>query len=156
MIPASGTRPGRASAPYRRILVGWDASPDSVAALKAAAALAGSAHGEVVALAVLSNPPGPEHQGEVTAGTRYVLATFESTQPGVQASSGAGVTLHTEEGGDVARSLCGYAQEHGFDLLVLGRHGQEGFFHPKLGHIAHAIAKSSPVPVLLVSTPRSV
>jgi nucleotide-binding universal stress UspA family protein len=78
---------------------------------------------------------------------------FESTQLTVQATSGADISLHTEESGDVARSLCGYARDNGYDLLVLGRHGHEGLFHPKLGHIAHAVAKSSPVPVLLVTTP---
>ncbi|MGH3156143.1 MAG: hypothetical protein ACRDNF_06160 [Streptosporangiaceae bacterium] len=40
MIPASGGNHGQQETPCRRVLVGWDASPDSVAALRAIAALA--------------------------------------------------------------------------------------------------------------------
>jgi nucleotide-binding universal stress UspA family protein len=61
------------------------------------------------------------------------------------------VNLHTARGRHVARSICDYATEHGFDLLVLGRHGDGGLLRPKLGHIAEAAARGSKIPVLLVS-----
>jgi hypothetical protein len=48
VIPAASSNHDRSN-PFRRVLVGWDASPNSVTALKVAAAVAGSAHGEVVA-----------------------------------------------------------------------------------------------------------
>jgi len=154
VIPAASSNHDRSS-PFRRVLVGWDASPDSVTALKVAAAVAGSAHGEVVALAVLRAPPPQEawrdHEGEVSAGIRHVCAAFESARASLAAISGAQVRLHAAEGRHVARSLCAYATEHAFDLLVLGRHGYEGILHPKLGHVAHAVARASRVPVLLVS-----
>ncbi len=51
----------------------------------------------------------------------------------------------------MARSICDYADEHGFDLLVLGRNGDGGLLHHKLGHAAEAAAKSSRIPVLLLS-----
>jgi nucleotide-binding universal stress UspA family protein len=153
-IPAASSNHDRPS-PFRRVLVGWDASPDSVTALKVAAAVARSAHGEVIALAVLPAPPPHEawgdHEGEVSAGARHVYVAFESARASLAAISEAQVRLHTEEGRHVARSLCAYATEHAFDLLVLGRHGYEGILHPKLGHVAHAVARASRVPVLLVS-----
>jgi nucleotide-binding universal stress UspA family protein len=148
-------RPQPVPGPFRQVLVGWDASPDAVSALKAAAAIAGSPYGRVVAFAVLPVPPpreAPEDdEGELSAGTRHLTETFESALVAIAAASGTKVRLHTEEGRDIAGMLCAYAAEHAFDLLVLGRHGDEGILHPKLGHIAHAVARASRIPVLLVS-----
>ena len=53
----------------------------------------------------------------------------------------------------MARSICDYADEHGFDLLVLGRHGDGGLLRHRLGHVAEAAAKSSRIPVLLLGAP---
>ncbi len=146
--------------PFRHVLVGWDASPDSVTALRAAAAIVGGPHGRVVAFAVLPVPPSPEvpedDDGEPSAGSRHLKEVFESAQVSIAATRLIEVGLHTEQGRDVAGILCAYATEHAFDLLVLGRHGNEGIFHPKLGHIAHAVARASPIPVLLVSARTSV
>ncbi|MGH3156752.1 MAG: universal stress protein [Streptosporangiaceae bacterium] len=154
MIPAPGGSHDLRAIPYRRVLVGWDASPDSMAALRAAAALASSAaQGCVVAMAVLSETHGPEHDDEVSSPVRRVHAVFESTRSAIDIPAGATISLHTEEGSHPARTLCEYAHVHGFDLMVLGRHGNGGLLHPKLGHIAHAVARASEVPVLLVSTP---
>jgi nucleotide-binding universal stress UspA family protein len=49
------------------------------------------------------------------------------------------------------RSICDYAVEHGFELLVVGRHGFGGVMHPKLGHVSRAAVRNSKIPVLLVS-----
>ena len=49
--------------------------------------------------------------------------------------------------------ICSYAAEHGFDLLVLGRHGQGGRTRTRLGRVAETAARSSPVPLLLLSAP---
>ena len=154
MISAPGGNHDLRAMPYRRILVGWDASPDSVTALRAAAALASSvAQGYVVAMSVLSEIRGPEHNDETTSPVRRVLAVFESALASIDIPARAAISLHTEEGNHPAHALCEYAHMHGFDLLVLGRHGNEGIFHPKLGHVAHAVARASEIPVLLVSTP---
>jgi nucleotide-binding universal stress UspA family protein len=69
----------------------------------------------------------------------------------VAAGSPARISLHTARSRHVARSICDYATEHGFDLLVLGRHGDGGLLHPRLGHIAEAAARAATVPVLLIS-----
>jgi nucleotide-binding universal stress UspA family protein len=153
MIPASGGNHGQQATPYRRVLVGWDASPDSVTALRAAAALAATtAQGYVVALAVLPEARSPEHD-EVSSPVRRVHAVFGSTRASIEYPAGDMICLQTEDSTHPARTLCEYAHTHAFDLLVLGRHGNGGILHPKLGHVAHAVAKASEVPVLLVSTP---
>ena len=61
------------------------------------------------------------------------------------------MNLQTAESRHVAGSVCDYAAEHGFDLLVIGRHGEGGLIHPKLGHIAESAARSCRIPMLLVS-----
>jgi nucleotide-binding universal stress UspA family protein len=156
MIPAADDREGQAGVPggpFRRVLVAWDGSPDSVAALTAAAALVSSGAGHVVALTVLPEPAHVEggSQADAEPGEAdRVRQDFARVRAALQATSRARIDLRTAAGRQVARSLCGYATEHGFDLLVLGRHGDGGLLHPRLGRVAAEAAKASEVPVLLV------
>ncbi len=157
MIPAADDREGQGGVPggpFRRVLVAWDGSPDSVAALTAAAALVSGWSGHVVALTVLPEPAhveggGSQPDAEPGEADR-VRQDFARARAALQATSRARIDLHTAAGRQVARSLCGYATEHGFDLLVLGRHGDGGLLHPRLGRVAAEAAKTSEVPVLLV------
>jgi nucleotide-binding universal stress UspA family protein len=138
---------------FRRVLVAWDGSADSIAALRMAAAIVGQAPGHVVAFSVLpgsshreapADPPSSPPAGRVSE-------TFESTRASIAATSAVRIDLHTAPGRHVAGSVCEYATDHGFDLLVIGRHGGGGVTHPKLGHIAEAAVRSCKIPVLLVS-----
>lgn len=157
MVPAADGREGQArvpGGPFRRVLVAWDGSPDSVAALTTAAALVSGGPGHVVALTVLPErahvePGGSQADAEPGEADR-VRQDFARARAALQATSRARIDLHTAAGRQVARSLCGYATEHGFDLLVLGRHGDGGLLHPRLGRVAAEAAKASEVPILLV------
>jgi nucleotide-binding universal stress UspA family protein len=156
MVPApdsSHGRPGLASCPFRHVLVGWDGSPDSVVAMKTAVAIVGSAPGRVTALAVLPSSQQPEDRHEAPASADHAWEAFQFAQTAAAAGCAARISLHTTHGRHIAESICGYATEHGFDLLVLGRHGDGGLLHPKLGHVAEAAARASTIPVLLVSAP---
>jgi nucleotide-binding universal stress UspA family protein len=140
---------------FRRVLVAWDASPDAMAALRAAAAVVGDETGHVVALAILPAPPLREGErdqaGTGPAGAERAEKIFELVRESVAATSRARLSLQIAEGRHVARSICNYADKYGFDLLVLGRHGGEGLLPRKLGHVAEAAARSSRIPVLLLS-----
>ena len=146
--------------PFRRVLVAWDASADAMAALRAAAAVVGDESGHVVALAIVPASPHMEegregereHGGGATRAER-TERVFELVRESVAATSRARLSLQIAEGPQVARSICDYADEHGFDLLVLGRHGDGGLLHHRLGHVAEAAAKSSRIPVLLLGAP---
>jgi nucleotide-binding universal stress UspA family protein len=158
MIPSpsgSSSHDGVTGGPFRRVLVAWDGSPDSAAALRTAAAIVGDRPGHVVALAIVPASVQSEawldHAGEEPEGTRWVREGFARARESILETSQAWIDLHVEEGRHAARSLCAYATQHAFDLLVLGRHGDGGVLHPRFGHVAKAAAMASPVPVLLVN-----
>lgn len=139
--------------PFRRILVGWDCSPGAVAALRAAMAAATDEAARVVVLAVLKPAPSTEEAAEGAADfdgrQRVAEETFAKTCSAMPDGQRARVTLRFTESGDAARTVCEYAQQHGFDLLVLGRHGAGGVLHPRLGHVAATAARKASLPVLL-------
>jgi nucleotide-binding universal stress UspA family protein len=141
--------------PFRRVLVAWDGSADSVAALRTATAIVGSPSGHVVALSVLPAGPhseaGNDEPANASAQARHVRLAFAATTEVIARTSPVRIDLHTAENPRVAASLCDYAEQHGFDLLVIGRHGDGGLMHPKLGHVAETACRSCKIPVLLVS-----
>jgi nucleotide-binding universal stress UspA family protein len=136
------------------VLVGWDASADAAEALSAAAAIVGGGAGHVVALTVVPAGPGAEaadeQQSERAAIRRRVEERFERVRG---SASGVRMSLHIVEDREVGRTVCAYAAEHGFDLLVLGRHGDGGTLRSRLGRVAETAARGSAVPVLLLGAP---
>jgi nucleotide-binding universal stress UspA family protein len=141
--------------PFRQVLVGWDASADAAEALCAAAAIVRGNAGHVVALTVVPAAQGAEAADELEGGQAAIQRRAEERFERVRSSAAAGVrmSLHIVEGRQVGRAVCNYAAEHGFDLLVLGRHGDGGVLHPRLGRVAEAAVRDSAVPVLLLSAP---
>lgn len=157
MVAAPSSNHGRGHAapyPFHRVLVAWDGSPGSVAALTMAAAVTGGEHDLVVAYSVLPGPPHVEawrdSAGDLPGPARHAAEAFDAAKDTITAARPVRITLHTGEDRHIAESICAYASEHGFDLLVIGRHGSGGVLHPKLGHIAQVAARESTVPVLLV------
>ncbi len=138
--------------PFRRVLVGWDASADATEALSAAAAIVRGGAGHVVALTVVPDARGSEAAGQRAsefAIRRRAEDRFERMRE--SAADGVRMSLHIVEDRQVGRAVCTYAAEHGFDLLVLGRHGDGAARRTRLGRVAEAAAKDSAVPVLLLS-----
>jgi nucleotide-binding universal stress UspA family protein len=141
--------------PFRRVLVGWDGSADAAEALCAAASIVRSDAGHVVALTVV--PAGheieaaDEQESERAAIRRRAEERFERVRE--SAAAGVRMSLHIVEDRQVGTAVCAYAAEHGFDLLVLGRHGDGAALRPRLGRVAEAAARGSAVPVLLLSAP---
>lgn len=139
--------------PFRRILVGWDCSPGAAAALRAAVAVATDEAARVVALAVLKPAQHTEDAAEGAADfdgrQRFAQETFAKARDALPDVLQERVSLRFAQSGDAARTVCEYAQQHGFDVLVLGRHGTGGVLHPRLGHVAATAARKAALPVLL-------
>ena len=151
---ATGTPATYHTSPFRRVLVGWDGSDDAVAALRAAAALVGNSAGRIVALAVLPAAASAEDPGTgESADALAIKDTFEQAKAALMLSSATRVSLHVARGRHVAQSICGYATEHSFDLIVLGRHGEGSLLSHRLGRVAESAARASHIPVLLLGSP---
>ena len=112
----------------------------------------GSSH--VVALAVLDGVPHGETSEDraldLAERRRRTETLFGRARDSVPPEARARVSLQIVENGDPARAICEYAAEHGIDLLVLGRHGDGGVVHRRLGRVAETAAKAGRVPVLLL------
>jgi len=144
-------------AAFRRVLVGFDGSPDACEALRVATAIAGRDGGHVVALAVLRYAPShdgnQEQDSESGQLRRQAEACFDEFRRGPQPAGGVRMSVQVvfsdrESAGQV---LTGYAAEHGFDMLVLGRHGDGVHLRSRLGRVADLAAHGCSVPLLLLS-----
>lgn len=137
---------------FRQVLVGWDGSANAAEALSAAAAIAGADGGHVVALAVLkaaSRSEAAEDDGRARAAISN-LADEHFERARQTGPHGVRMSLRIVENERIGPTVCDYATEHGFDLLVVGRHGDGGLLHPRLGRVAEAAVRGCPIPVLLV------
>jgi len=143
--------------PFRRVLVGWDGSADAAEALGAAVAIAARDSGHVVALAVIRRSayaePDEDSDDEPAGLQRQAEAAFERLRQQDPAAAAVRMSAHvlSENESRAGGVLCAYAAEHGFDLLVLGRHGEGGSARTRLGRVAGAAIHASSVPLLLIA-----
>ncbi len=146
----------RAVGRFQRVLVGFDGSPDAAVALHVAAAFAGRDGGHLVVLCVLPRALHPDGDNERrdSAGLRAkadaLLGELVRTTPPEDLFR-TSVQIVSSGGDSPGNVVTSYAEEHGFDLLVLGRHGNGGRRKSTLGRVADRAALTCSVPVLLVS-----
>lgn len=150
---------------YSKILVGVDESDTSRHALEQAIELARglSASLRVVHVVDMSwLPLGPEIAVDTAAlsaarrgvGERIIASARETARlAGFEADA---ALLETETPVQhVAEAMAREAARWGADLVVLGTHGRRGFQRLVLGSAAEQMARLSPVPVLLVPSPKA-
>jgi nucleotide-binding universal stress UspA family protein len=142
---------------FRRVLVGFDGSPDAAEALRVAAAIAGLDGGHVVALSVTRPGLGTEgaerQDNESRELHRLAEACFDELKRGLVPGDGVrtSVQVVVANHNNAGQVLSDYAEQHGFDILVLGRHGEGMSRRSRLGRVADAAARASSLPVLLLS-----
>lgn len=147
---------------YEKILVPFDGSPTSEKALQEAAALALRMGAQVRLLHIidpLTHAVGfvrPEvYQRELlpaaiqAAETMLDKACRQLTAQGIQ----AGTRLIENMDAQIAPLVLEEARQWGARLIVLGSHGKRGLERLFMGSDAEHIARTSPVPVLLVRAP---
>ncbi|MFF9314053.1 universal stress protein [Streptomyces sp. NPDC014748] len=141
------------ASPFHRILVGWDASPAARTALATALALAGDS-GSVIVRAVLVPSEHTETSGEqnrdLSAQRTWAQERFDQAWQAMPAFTGH-VRVDWGENTDVASDLTASAAEHGCDLVVLGRHGEDSRLRARpLGAVVRQVTEQADIPVLVV------
>jgi nucleotide-binding universal stress UspA family protein len=143
---------------YQRILVPVDGSPTAERGLREAIGLAAGQGTKLLFLHIvddytmlieMSSAAGYE---EMIRGLRqFGLEVLAKAKRAADAASVHAETLLREvTGRRVADVIVDQARQHSCDLIVMGTHGRSGFSRLTLGSAAEGVARSSPVPVLLV------
>jgi nucleotide-binding universal stress UspA family protein len=137
---------------FRRILVGYDGSAEAQHALAVGSALAADLGGETHVLLVVrpgAHAETPEEHERALAAERANLSKgLSSTQ--TQTPHSWEVTTEAVYADDPAQAIAAYAEEHGFDLVVVGGHGREQSTHRGIGRSLEALLRHHPCPVLVV------
>jgi universal stress protein A len=151
-------------ADYRTIVVPYDFSDHSRAALDAARDLARRLGSELHLLHVVYTPayvyPYPAYLGveatpppiDLAEILRSVTKSLDEVAAELEPSIGK-VGSHVVQGGSIADSICDYAESLRADLIAMGTHGRTGLAHVFLGSVAERTLRKAPCPVLTVRAP---
>ena len=138
---------------FTKILVGYDGSPGAKKALGAACELAHSTGAEIWALAVLEHlPKYAASVGEVEEATRQGRAYLQEVLDGGRETARAlGIELRVDQAaGQPALAIVRYADEGGFDLIVMGHSGHSGLWGTFLGTTADKAMRHAHCTVMVV------
>jgi nucleotide-binding universal stress UspA family protein len=148
---------------FDRILVPYDFSAHSQAALEKGAELAEHFGSELHLIHVLLQPSFTYGHGAYGAPAAPPLAVMpelreqaEQALRDVAGKVGKGpvkVAPLVLEGGDVAQTLLAAAEKLGADLIVMGTHGRTGVARVFLGSVTERTLRCAPCPVLSVQAP---
>jgi nucleotide-binding universal stress UspA family protein len=139
----------------KRILVPIDGSPQSTDALEHA--LEEFADDEITLLHVIDPiDAGYSAPVGIPGGSEewYESAKAESEELFDEAQELAdqfGVTLRTAtEMGRPSRTIVGFAEDEGFDQIVMGSHGRSGVSRILLGSVAETVVRRATIPITVV------
>ena len=136
-----------------RILVGFDGSDEAEEAARWGIDLASQMGAQVTLLGVLRSRKFLETEEDQTFSEKEARKAFDKMieplhQRAAQLSvASSSHTVSSEE--SPADIICKYAQDHGFDLVVVGSHGEEQIFHSGLGRSIERLLKNCQCPVLV-------
>lgn len=143
---------------YQRILVPLDGSPTAESGLHEAIGLAAELKAKLLLLHIVDDfAMGVEMSAE--ASYQEVLKSLrhyglellsKGKHEAEQAKVHAETLLREVTRERVADVIVAQAKQHACDLIVMGTHGRRSFSGVALGSNAELVARSSPVPVLLV------
>jgi nucleotide-binding universal stress UspA family protein len=136
-----------APASIAKVVVGFDGSPESVAALRTAHGLARVAGGKLHAVAVVHDSAHGRHDREAPVRNRMALVARLNDALGGLGETVEGTILEgnpAEQIADVARDA---------DMLVLGARGYGPRHHVLVGSVSSKLIRSAPSPVLVLPRP---
>lgn len=142
--------------PFKRILVPVDFSPHSREAIQYAADLSRRYEASLTLVHVYQPVSYVLPDGFVlytSAQLASMLSKFEEhlTEAKEEAEAAGGLRVETKLLEGVAfAEIVSFAQESGYDLIVMGTHGRTGLMHALLGSVAERVIRKAPCPVLTV------
>jgi len=137
---------------FRRVLVGYDGSPDARRALGVGLALAADLGGRARVLIAIRPPAHVETAEERARAAEAERATLVQglEQAGHRAQDGNELSSEVVFADDPATAIAAYAAEHGFDVIVVGGHGREHATHRGMGRSVETLLRHHPCPILVV------
>jgi nucleotide-binding universal stress UspA family protein len=141
---------------FKKILVGYDGSKGGKAALQRAAVMAKESNAQLTALWVReplprhSDLPG-EYEEEAGAADEYFKERRKEVQ---EVAAQHGVAIRCESrAGHAAKTILKFADEGGFDLIVIGHSDHSELWGRLLGDTADRISDHARCSVLIVKQP---
>ncbi|MDH2903772.1 MAG: universal stress protein [Actinomycetota bacterium] len=137
---------------FRRLLVGFDGSNEARRAFRVARSLAADVGGDVHVLLIVK----PRAHAETTQERQVVLQEEQANlSRGLDAEKSTDARdatpfSHVVFDNNPANAIVQFAKEHGFDLIVVGTHGQEQMMHRGVGHSLEELIRAHECPVLVV------
>lgn len=143
---------------YKRILVPLDGSATAERGLREAVALCSGQQTKLLLLHVVDDYPLLIETSSMTGYDemmktlrQYGLDVLAKAHKACEEASVHCETLLREVTGErVSDIIVDQAGQHACDLIVMGTHGRRGLQRLTLGSQAEAVARASPVPVMLV------
>ena len=140
---------------FKKILVGYDGSKGGKAALRQAAAIAREAGAEIAALWV--REPLPRYTdlpGEPEEAQEAADEYFKERRKEIEdAAAQHGIPIHCEtRHGHPAKTILRFADEGGYDLIVIGHSDHSELWGRLLGDTADRISDQSHCSVLIVKS----
>ena len=136
--------------------MGWDASSDSRQALRTTAQLAEAVAAELVVLAVVkaqSRAEAADEAAEEAAERRRgALAEMQTEVHRTGISPAVRVRCEVVAADQTTPAFDAYVREHGFDLVVVGRHGRDRALHPRIGGVSEHQVRHGACPVMVVGS----
>jgi nucleotide-binding universal stress UspA family protein len=141
---------------FQRILLAWDGSELALRAFDVAIDLARRYDAELLAVSIAYSPAHAEtaadREESSDAARRYLRETFAEVSDRAER---AGMSVeHQIIDGEAAQALAGYADEHGFDLIVCGHHHSRRTGRLLLRGVTERLLADSTIPLLVVGGER--
>jgi nucleotide-binding universal stress UspA family protein len=144
---------------FRSILAGYDGSENGATAVKTAARLAASCGAELMVITVYRHHSlleaslsmvRPGELGNLDDAMREYATGIVEKAKEIATDAGATNVRGFVKSGPVARSIVGFAANHGVDLIVVGSRGLGSVEQYLLGSVSHKISGIADCPVLVV------
>ncbi|MDN4524535.1 universal stress protein [Fictibacillus fluitans] len=137
---------------YNKILIAFDGSPSSARALMHGVELAKTFESERVTIVhVNKNLPMQEPVMTINLDELIEEEDKELLLPAVKYLSDSGIHYETHTfQGDPGHVIASYANENGFDAIIIGSTGKGLIKEALLGSVSHSVAQLADCPVIIV------